>query len=370
MIMMNKHRRYIIIMAALAAAVVMASTGTGHSAVGHESSHMNRIVNSEGCKACHSGRGIPGGGLLRGRSQNLCYKCHSFKSTSRGRAATDIESVMMKVSHHPVEETSDLHRRNEELPPRSSSAPRHVACSDCHLSHATLPSKAWNGLPGYRPTPVRGRNKGGPPAGFYARKAEFEYELCYRCHADGADKGIDFRDVSVELNPANQSYHPVEMAGRNKNVPSLVDGLSENSVIGCGSCHGNSDAGGAQGPHGSDFSPLLVAEYRTTDGPESSFSYSLCYICHERDSILADESFKSHNFHVALKSLSCGNCHNSHGSVSESHLIEFDSIGVTNAADGSGPLYQSGIPGMPKCLLNCHGVDHSTSGINGRPWPW
>jgi len=363
----NNIIKTLILLVVFAAAALFTSAGMGNAAQGRNSSHMNKLINIEGCSACHKGRGVSGGGLLRAKSGKLCYSCHSINATGKGRAATDIESVMRKQSRHPVEDTAYLHRKFEVLPAKSSMAQRHVACDDCHVSHVTSPGKAWNGVPGYRPGIVRG--KGGNPKGLYMKLAELEYEICYRCHSDGANTGAEARDISMELDPSNMSYHPVEVSGRNKNVPSLVDGLSETSVIKCGSCHGNSDPNGAKGPHGSDFSPLLVAEYRTTDGPESSMSYTLCYICHDRQSILGDQSFKSHRFHVVLNHLSCNNCHTSHGSALNSHLIEFGA-GITNSSDGMGPIYQLGTPGMPHCFLNCHGVDHNASDVNGKAWPW
>jgi predicted CXXCH cytochrome family protein len=353
-----------------AAAALLSAAGAGHGAMGHDSSHMDRLVNSEGCGACHRGRGVSGGGLLRAKAQNLCYKCHSRDAAGKGRAASDIESEMQKTSVHPVEETSHMHRNSEVLPARSAEALRHVSCSDCHLSHVTSPSRAWNGLPGYRAAAVRGMDRGGRPQGIYLRKAEYEYELCYRCHSTGANMRMDSRDVSMEFDPSGMSFHPVEATGRNHDVPSLVEGLRETSLIRCGSCHGNDDPGGPDGPHGSRFSPLLVAEYRTTDGPESAMSYTLCYTCHDRNSIMADESFRAHRFHVALKNVSCKKCHNAHGSRSNRHLIHFDEAEAGSASDGMGPMYLPGAPGMPQCFLSCHGADHKSSGINEKPWPW
>ena len=359
------------ILAVLSAlAMITAADGKASAAGKGRSSHMDRIINVEGCGGCHGGRGFPGGGLLKGRAEKLCYRCHGLDSPGRGRSGADIESVMHKMSRHPVEETSHLHNRREELPASSPIDPRHVACADCHLTHITDPEKAWNGVPGYIPGQARGRARGGVPTGIRKKMADLEYEICYRCHSDGANMGFGARDISEEFDTTNMSYHPVEMAGRNRNVPSLVTGMSEAAVIVCTSCHGNSDPNGPSGPHGSDYAPILRAEYRTSDGPESAISYTLCYLCHDRTSILADESFKGHREHVALQGLACKNCHNAHGSRDYSHLIKFDVAGITNASDGMGPLYMDGAPGTPKCFLNCHGADHNTLDINGRPWPW
>ena len=208
--MVDNVIRNIALLLVLAAAALLAATGMGHAAPVRGSSHMNKLINTEGCGACHRGRGVSGGGLLRAKKGKLCYRCHSSNATGKGRAATDIESVMRRVSRHPVEETGHLHRKFEVLPAKSSMAQRHVACDDCHISHVTSPGKAWNGVPGYRPGPVRGR--GGVPKGLYLKRAELEYELCYRCHSDGADMGAGARDISAELDPATMSYHPVEIS--------------------------------------------------------------------------------------------------------------------------------------------------------------
>lgn len=333
-------------------------------------SHMDKTVNREGCAACHSGRSAQGSGMLKSRREQLCYRCHSYRSTVRGRAATDIESVMRKFSHHPVEETSQYHQVSETLPARDTSQLRHVACQDCHLAHITNSARPWNGARGYRPGKVRGIGKGILPTGLTMKKADYEYEVCYLCHSEGADMGMDSRDVASEFDTSNPSFHPVEMEGKNKNVPSLLKGLNEGTIIDCSDCHGNNDLSGPKGPHGSDYFPLLLAEFRTDDGPESSQSYGLCYMCHDRMSILADESFKRHKAHLTMYDISCKGCHNSHGSRVNRHLIEFDPLSVTAASDAMGPIYIEGLSGMPKCYLNCHGADHNISDINGTPWPW
>ncbi len=334
------------------------------------SSHMERGVNAQGCSACHSGRGVGKGGLLRAKREQLCFRCHGSNSKGKGRTASNIEETLSKFSRHPIEDTSQYHRATEQLPTRDSSDMRHVACEDCHLAHITSPNRAWNGIAGYMPMNARGLGKGSIPMGLRKKRAEFEHELCYRCHADGANVPLDSGDVSVEFDPENPSYHPVESTGRNKNVPSLLKGLTELSVINCSACHGNDEPGGAAGPHGSRYAPILRDEYRTEIGPESDLSYALCYSCHDRNSILADESFRAHKAHVTMYNIPGAKCHNAHGSRTYPYLIEFDLDIITNASDGTGPFYVEGVPGMPKCYLNCHGGDHTTSDINGNPWPW
>lgn len=366
----NIYKRTIVILAACTVLALAYAADISHAAP-DQASHMKKLLNSEGCAACHSGRGVSGGGLLKARREKLCYKCHGVNSVNRGRARADIESVMFKFSKHPIEETSHLHRPGERLPAESQSDPRHVACGDCHVSHVSSPGKEWYGIPGYRPGLERGAGKGLYSGGRRIKLADMEYEICYRCHSDGVNMPMESADVSVGFDPRNMSYHPIENSGKNMYVPSLVIGFDERSIIKCTSCHGNGDPTGPTGPHGSDFPPILLAEYEQEDGPESISSYALCYICHSRESVLGDESFKSHKYHVSLHNISCAACHSAHGSSEYTNLIKFrDDGSIMNASDGMGPMYVSASPGRPKCFLSCHGGDHNTSSINGVPWPW
>jgi hypothetical protein len=131
----------------------------------------------------------------------------------------------------------------------------------------------------------------------------------------------------------------------------------------CQDCHNNADArseGGAgpNGPHGSRFEYLLVERYETADfTAESASNYALCYRCHDRSSILGDESFSLHRVHVVDGRSPCSACHTAHGvsgSASEhSHLINFDLsiVGGRRQFVDRGRFSGS-------CTLVCHGVDH------------
>lgn len=202
--------------------------------------------------------------------------------------------------------------------------------------------------------------------GLKLKAASEEYDLCYLCHSDSANLPARSRNMGEEFDPSNRSYHPVETPGRNKQMPSLVRDLNVNSRIACGSCHGNDDKRGARGPHGSDYSPLLVAEYRTQDGPESPKAYELCFMCHDRRSINGDESFKWHQRHVVFQDTSCYVCHRTHGSRDNEHLIDFsaDRVGDrVSSINGIGPSYLPDITGRPRCYLNCHSTAHDITGV-------
>lgn len=343
-------------------------------------SHMDGSKNPEGCRGCHSGRGRKGTPLLKARREILCFKCHGALSRGRGRAATDMESVFAEVSRHPIE-TAVYHRKGERLPERFSTTPRHVSCADCHKTHITDSERPWRGARGYAPGKIRvTADKGVPPLGLSLKQASEEYELCYLCHSDSANLPSGARNKGEEFDPANASYHPVEMPGKNRYVPSLIRELSVTSVITCTSCHGNNDPSGPEGPHGSDYAPLLVAEYKTENGPEGPKVYELCYMCHDRRSILQNESFQRHNQHIVLYGggTSCYTCHATHGSRLLENLMDFseERVGdrVSSLTNGGGPDYIQQAHGRPRCTLNCHGVDHDAVDPNGagggKQWPW
>lgn len=333
-------------------------------------SHMNSKVQKRGCAACHAGRGVVGTPLLKSSKEDLCFQCHGI--SSRRWAKADIEIELTKLSTHPINETSQYHSLGEVLPEDRSTARRHVACYDCHVVHISEPERAWMGARGYSPGVIRGNPGGGPPQGFRSNRTESVYEMCYICHSDSANLPVESKNIAVLMNPDNPSYHPVEFTSRNHFVPSLVRALSPTTQISCLNCHGNDDPSGPKGPHGSNYSPLLVAEYRTDDGFEEPKAYELCYLCHERASILGDDSFQRHRLHIVEQGTSCNTCHNAHGSVYNMHLISFDeeNFNVLPSANSGGPIYLPFTPGMPRCYLNCHGVEHNATNVGDNPWPW
>jgi len=98
-------------------------------------------------------------------------------------------------------------------------------------------------------------------------------------------------NTRVQFEAGNLSYQPVEAAGRNANVPSLIAPWTVSSIVTCTDCHDN-DTGpnapvpgtGPAGPHGSQYQQLQVARHdRDSDRTaESAAAYALCYKCHDR----------------------------------------------------------------------------------------
>lgn len=323
------------------------------------------------CGACHVSHGAPQRErLLRARAYDLCIDCHD------GITATDVQSVMGLHSGHAPRRLVDRHDPAED--PRSM--PPHVDCVDCHNPHA-VQSSGLGGLAN-APAPVgSGRLGWLSPAlrdvpgvalsGAPVEAARHDYEVCFRCHADNPvplDRIVRDRDtygnVRRQFQPAAASAHPVTFPARGgAETPSLLPEARAQPLMSCQDCHNNPDArqlGGAgpNGPHGSPFPGLLAARYETADfTAESPQAYALCYRCHDRSSILGDESFSLHNVHVVRGRSPCSACHTPHGvagsSAEHGHLINFDLAIVSGERQFTDTGRFSG-----SCTLTCHGVRH------------
>jgi hypothetical protein len=155
-------------------------------------------------------------------------------------------------------------------------------------------------------------------------------------------------------------------------VVSLRPPLRTGSMIKCIDCHNSNSTSGPGnrplGPHGSIYVPLLIENYSTADfTTESPMAYALCYRCHERSSILGDQSFPLHRRHIVGARASCAICHDPHGisrtqgnSRNHSNLINFDISVVQPASGGLGPRieYEDLGNNRGSCTLTCHGVTH------------
>ncbi len=257
-----------------------------------------------------------------------------------------------------------------------------IGCADCHNPHvgstqAAEPPFASGLLRG-----VRGVDRNG---GIVAA-ATYEYEVCFRCHGDNSPD-LDFvkrvipsTNTRLAFATTNASYHPVIETGKNFDVPSLPSSfrptMTASQQIYCTSCHAD-DEGTSRGPHGSSYPPILRERYDTADNtPESFDSFALCYRCHDRASILRDDSFRKkslratpsgggHSGHLAA-GIPCSACHDPHGvnetasagTGSHTHLINFDLRIVQPAAGHAVPEFQDGGTFAGSCTLVCHGVAH------------
>lgn len=319
------------------------------------------------CSSCHKVHSAPQRErLLRERPFNLCMDCH------RGWPGRDLSGVLNQRSGHRFVKLWSLHDPAEN--PLTMRA--HVDCVDCHNPHAVQPNfLAAARLPldrGPLVPPGMRLVSGVTSAGTPTERATFYFEVCFKCHADRPvpvpHRIIRQRDVfgntRREFLPTAASAHPVlTIAHLGAEVPSLVPAMRIRAQLTCQDCHNNPDARelggfGPNGPHGSRFEFLLNANYETADFTmESPQAYALCYQCHDRTSILNDESFKLHKKHVVDDRSPCSACHAPHGvtgsPAQHGHLINFDLsiVGGPRRYNDTG-LFTG------NCTLTCHGVNH------------
>jgi len=315
-----------------------------------------------GCLACHRPHGAGGHQRLLHAAQleDNCLNCHNGMV-----AGTNIRSEMLKPSRHDVFRYRDIHDPGEV----AASATMHVECVDCHNPHALQHAPAQAPTISGALQGVSGLTITGAPMA----NAQFEYEVCFKCHADNPERPassitrqITQTNTRLEFEPAGPSFHPVAAPGINPNAPSLIPPLTVASYIYCTDCHGSDSSSGAKGPHGSIYPHLLSGQYETADfTQENSSSYELCYRCHSRNSILGNQSFAKHSEHVE-SGIPCSACHDPHGinasqgsRLNNSHLINFDvAIVQPDPATGKREFQDLGVF-HGRCYLSCHSHTHS-----------
>ena len=334
----------------------------------HKLARQTTIAAHGQCVDCHQSHNAPSGAhlLVKATVTDTCDACHGTAATTTG---TNVAADITKISRHDKDDASpSLNRLSSKTSTNS------VNCADCHEPHTMTTGMA--AAPNLAPD--LGKVSGMSASGAPLARAKYTYEVCFKCHGDNADKPFISRqvvqnNVRLQFSPSAASFHPVEAPGRGHDVPSLTPNLTTGSLIYCVDCH-SSDSGtvGAKGPHGSNIVPLLVANYETMDGTsESSVAYALCYRCHERTSILSNQSFSRHSIYVVDQHTPCSVCHDGHGIssaqgtvMSNAHLMNFDTTVVRPDPISKRLAYQSTGPRSGKCYLLCHGKDH-----NGLSYP-
>lgn len=316
------------------------------------------------CESCHKphSAGGPERLLRRLNVEENCFTCHNGTVAER-----DIQSQFQRLSIHPITETQGVHNPVED--PRITT--RHVECADCHNPHAVNNTPAQPPYVSGRLKKVSGVDKDGNP--IYRdvvadSAASFEYEICFKCHSDYETLSPFIPRVEDEINKrikfgvTNLSYHPVIAPGKNLNVPSLnpaslnapeyVRNLRESTYIYCTDCHSDNN-NVSRGPHGSDYKPILKMRYETEIGTvgDPEHNYSLCFRCHNSQSILDNQSFSEHRRHIEDLKASCSVCHDAHGVSNSTHLINFD----TRYVDASPtPEFRDYGLFSGSCALKCH----------------
>ncbi len=326
-------------------------------------------VAENACRSCH--RPHTAGGrerlLILEKEEENCLSCHDGLV-----ARTNVLVELEKLSVHDPRRYFGEHDPAETLVGGNP----HVECSDCHNPHAVTQELFTSDYTpiGATLAYVKGINIGGA----LVQNAQYEYEVCFRCHADAAVtvrnrvlRHVQESNLRLKFGSGNSSYHPVVVSSPGQGSVSLVPGLAVGSLIRCTDCH-NNDAGpraggsGADGPHGSNYEFLLERNYTTQDDTvESDFEYALCYKCHRRTSILADQSFRLHRKHVVDERGPCSSCHDPHGisltqafGSDHTHLINFDTHIVQPTSVARTIAFRDLGQTAGSCTLVCHGSEH------------
>ncbi len=368
------------------------------------------------CLNCHTPHGARDGqGLVPNleyfREEALCLSCHD----GSGPATTNLFAEVNKAYAHPTVATSGVHVTAEGSASAAfGTGKRHAECTDCHNPHAVT---TLNKLAGVSRIQVTNGAAGAVPGYTFVPQTNVgavkEYELCFKCHSSWTTRPAGQTDLALVLNPANESFHPVEAAGKNTSatMAASLDGgtglphLSTTSVITCADCHNNdaipltvstvsSYTGAApSGPHGSSAPGVLRAPYklglkaRATANDYAAADFSLCFICHSSapfatgsSNARTDTSFRLHGFHMrslynkgsggtdintagaGQGNAVCRECHyNTHGTrgapysgnATNARGVNF-APNVVGANNTGQPTWATG-----SCRLRCHGTDHS-----------
>jgi predicted CXXCH cytochrome family protein len=329
------------------------------------------------CRSCH--RPHAAGGherlMIYENEEDNCLNCHDGAI-----ARTNIRAEVDKFSSHDPRRFTGRHDTRET---RAGADP-HVECADCHNPHMAA-AQLETGT--YIPI---GATLAGTPgvtiAGANIDRAVHEYEICFRCHSDSAVpaprrilRAAQTDNMRLKVNPGNPSFHPLVISSPSDETPSLVPGLARGSMIRCTDCHNNDSARraggtGPDGPHGSIYEHLLERNYDTLDDTvESEFAYAMCYKCHQRSSILGDQSFSSHRKHIVDQRTPCSACHDPHGvsgiqggGSEHTHLINFDATIVRPEPHSRRMVFRDTGRLSGNCTLICHGKVHLELGYEAR----
>jgi predicted CXXCH cytochrome family protein len=344
-----------------------------------------------GCGACHRSHGADPAGRLLARGQleaddTPCLRCHG---SGNDPAIANVAPDLAKPWTHAVE-GNRVHDAAEgpdspghRLPETSPSQRRHASCVDCHSAHESTSASARAPL-------VPGALQGTWGIDEFGKRIDvvrYEYEVCFKCHGDSANKPdprwrrpganvrrFEDRNLRKAFAASAASSHPVVASVRGGDVPSLTKPYVAGDRIYCTDCHASESraAGGtgARGPHGSIYAPLLERNYSTTyPTAESDQAYALCYKCHDKNVLLSSRSaFSAHRKHVVNDSAPCAVCHAAHGvggpaasASRNAHLIDFD-VRVVGGARGGPAEYERRGARSGSCNLTCHGVLHDRRG--------
>jgi predicted CXXCH cytochrome family protein len=317
--------------------------------------------------SCHKVHGAKGGGpLIKEETLNdVCLRCHNAKDpTIYGGKAVQLRPPGGNLSSHIMNrEEKGKFNYMKRFTINEKRLVLTDSCAGCHDPHMTngeeLKTYAFD---------ERGNAT--------STRRRYVGELCYGCHAGIEAVSVErSSDIGILTGSSAKSRHRMgSTADSRKDLPSLKRILDQ-KPLDCISCH-NNPSDGAKGPHFSPYPSLLVASFgRELYGAASEDdANALCFRCHDKDSIEADQSFPLHREHVtglfnlkpgiskdividrqesvpALPSkrpgfpkeqmfqgfgqpTPCATCHDPHGSLDNPSLINFDRDVASNSSFG------------------------------------
>ncbi|WP_243322171.1 cytochrome c3 family protein [Geothrix sp. SG200] len=378
---------------------LLAAQGRPAPAAGQAPSRSGASTSHGLCASCHMSHrkgALPGKSkLVRAATEPLCLSCHEGSATLPGLEAAPKLSPWSGQGSGHVKGRFSSRRAESYLRTARDGQSRTVRlaqdCLGCHEAHGKERGKL-------RTTAFDARGQ------LLDRRPQAVAEICFGCHAgqDAAQLPSGTRDLGSQFDKGAVSSHRIgaTMADR-PDLPSLRSSVFQGRLD-CTSCHDNPDASGSRGPHVSANPAILKAPF----GHEKDLGRlgdrvnDLCFLCHDKPSILTNQSFPYHSQHLngftgggpaaprrvpglseaaavlgirssrdlrpgrsgALQPgygepTACATCHASHGSPRQASLIEFDRSVVTASSVGGANFQRLGM-GHGTCTLTCHGYDH------------
>jgi predicted CXXCH cytochrome family protein len=324
------------------------------------------------CESCHQQHSAPSGAhLLKGMTAtDTCATCHGGQTGPNQGA--NVVADLNKLSRHgnPNPTPAPVIRLRVAEKDRTA-----VNCGDCHESHTMQSGTA--SAP--QISPKLGQVTGVSASGAQVVKAQFTYEVCYKCHADQnvmqqrISRLIAQPNVRLQFAPSAVSAHPVTVSGKSADVPSLRPGLTTSTTISCTDCHA-SETGKASGGNGPGRT-ARVKRYAPVDRgvrDDRRHVRERFRVC----SVLPLPRAHKHPDGSVVRRPSkprgepaprpCSVCHDGHGissaqgtMMNNANLINFD-ISVVQPDPVTNRLeYRTMGPRMGECFLSCHGVPHS-----------